>query len=197
MDINYLLKQYFECSITELRQIGLVAADADEFRQWLGNKAIFYNIDQVAWNEDDYDLIVDAPESFCHINSLRIHKNFKLELSSGFTIRTDDLFGNYKYLELHSFNLINNCVIDYTYFLNRDQLISKGLILPCEYLGVTIPDSFIKTLINEVVIPKFGNVNNSEIGYFSPLMVSLFYFEKEDDYWKKCFEMGRKWNSRD
>jgi hypothetical protein len=122
MYISYLLKEYFECGIIELKQIGLVTAYAGEFMQWLKNKAIFYNTDQVAWQEDAYNLKVYAPESFCHINSLRIHENFNLELSSGFTIRKNDLFGNYKCLQLHSFNLVNNCVVDYTYYKNKELL---------------------------------------------------------------------------
>lgn len=186
MGLAYLLDGCIESNIFRLKQAGLQTEQVSIFKKWFRDKMVFYSKDQVDWNEKSYVVEFTAPEGDCHINSLRVCLNLEKELVSGFSIRTDGEGDNHKYGVLHSFNLTNYRVIDYTYFKNRYCLMCKGLALPCEYLGVIIPKEFILEMIEKIIAPRFDDVNDPSIGRFFPLIVSYFYFDNKDEHWQEC-----------
>jgi len=62
----------------------------------------------------------------------------------------------------------------------------KGLGLPCEYLGVIIPNEFVREMIEKIITPRFDDVNDLSIGQFFPLIVSYFYYDNKDKHWQEC-----------
>lgn len=188
MCASYLLKEFFESCMSDLERVRLNVRHGKEFKNWLESKVVYYRKDQVEWNDKSYNLDFTAQRGFCHANSLRLYLDFNIEISSGFSIQSYSSTEDHSFCVIHSFNLANHRVIDYTYYQDKDYLMDRKLLLPCGYIGVTIPDIFIKALIYQIINPRFGSISNPKIGYFFPLIVSYFYFDRGDSYWRECLD---------
>jgi len=136
------------------------------FITWLGEKGVFFDSIQVAWNESDYDVNIEARYGYCHANTLMVHQKLNYSFYSGFVRQNNST----QSVITHSFNVWNNRVFDFTYFKNKDRFLGQNTF-PFQYLGVEIPVTFLKEFIS-----LYYSFKSSD--RFYPLVSAYFAYEK-------------------
>lgn len=156
------------------------------FIKWFYENCVLFDTESVLWKKQLIDRGSANEYSLCHRNSLINCIKNDLEMYCGLAIQS---YGGKYILEVvHSFNVENNIVYDFTYYEHREKMLqTTEIILPCRYKGLEISKTFIKCVVSEIIEPKFGNIDNPQL-FNLPLQVPYYLFCSGINDWKRYFQ---------
>lgn len=148
----------------------------ETFWEWFEQESKLFCPEHVQWDNLQKKNIEFGP-GLCHHNSLKNSILNRYENYCGIIICKSSGFSNSTCI-MHSFNVKDEKVLDFTYYHNQTKPALATKIFPCTYIGIEISKSFLGIVQN--LISELENQNNARKYVCNyPLAIPMFLYEQD------------------